>query len=577
MKSLSLHAGDRVLFLAPHPDDESLAAGGLLHHAFKAGAEVRVLFATDGENNAWPQRIAFQRWSVGQAERRRWGQLRRQEALAALHALGLKSKHSVFLGYPDQGLTDVVMSGNATLLEKLIAEINELEPTLLIAPSCHDLHPDHNALGLLARFALARCAMPNVLHLAYRVHGAGFGRVLGQTYRLSLDASDIARKQRAIASHATQMLLSRRRFMRYATSHETFVKDSEDFDFNPGPVLRYSRVHPLRVRMRGRGLGTVKLSLVARAGYGLAAEMPLRKAGGTRDAGHAPFHAVSLRLPNRWAGSDVWIKCARTFKFLDAAGWQPLPVKPAAAQPLNVCCVIPCYNIDRLCGAVVREAAAYANTVIAVDDGSSDGTLAVLEAVAADKRNVHVLAHHRNHGKGVALVNAFRFALAASAFDVIVALDGDGQHRPVDIPRLAAVLRYQDAALVVGERAKFDVMPFRSRFGNELTRACVRFVYPDAPRDTQSGFRALSRKFMTQIIDRFDGSRYETELYMLLYALERGERIGRVEIPTIYEPGNRSSHFSPVADSIRIFGALGAWVFMHGNRHLIRGANEGGR
>ena len=53
-----LHAGAKIAVLAPHPDDESLGTGGLIQQALAAGAEVRVIFVTDGDNNPWPQRFA---------------------------------------------------------------------------------------------------------------------------------------------------------------------------------------------------------------------------------------------------------------------------------------------------------------------------------------------------------------------------------------------------------------------------------------------------------------------------------------------------------------------------------------
>src|SRR5229473_1437708 len=97
----------RVMVLAPHPDDETLVTGGLLQQAVAAGAAVRVIFATDGDNNPWPQRVIERRWRITPADRARWGTRRRGEALAALTCLGVPTESAVFLGYPDQGLTRI--------------------------------------------------------------------------------------------------------------------------------------------------------------------------------------------------------------------------------------------------------------------------------------------------------------------------------------------------------------------------------------------------------------------------------------------------------------------------------------
>src|SRR5205085_944203 len=100
-----MDATSRLLLLAPHPDDEALAMGGLLQRATTAGATARVVFLTDGENNPWPQRAAERRWRIGPQERARWGARRRTEALRSLRTLGIEPAHVSFLGLPDQLLT----------------------------------------------------------------------------------------------------------------------------------------------------------------------------------------------------------------------------------------------------------------------------------------------------------------------------------------------------------------------------------------------------------------------------------------------------------------------------------------
>src|SRR5262249_23942197 len=143
----------------------------------------------------------------------------------------------------------------------------------------------------------------------------------------------------------------------------------------------------------------------------------------------------------------------------------------------------------------------------------------------------------------------------------LVTLDGDRQHRPADIPRLVQVCRMEQAVLVIGERGRLAAMPWRSRLGNRLTRALVRWRYPGAPLDTQSGLRALTRSFVEEVVQFIPGQRYETELKMLLLALEQGHRIGRLPIPTTYLYHNRSSHFRPLADSLRVWRALLRWSY----------------
>ena len=90
----------RLLLFAPHPDDESLACSILLQRALRAGAAVRVVYVTDGDDNPWPQRVLERKWRLNATDRRRWGRLRRTEALAALRVLGVTVRRHVFWDYP---------------------------------------------------------------------------------------------------------------------------------------------------------------------------------------------------------------------------------------------------------------------------------------------------------------------------------------------------------------------------------------------------------------------------------------------------------------------------------------------
>lgn len=230
-----------------------------------------------------------------------------------------------------------------------------------------------------------------------------------------------------------------------------------------------------------------------------------------------------------------------------------------------VCCVIPCYNVTALCGEVVIQASKYVDYIIAVNDGSTDGTAEVLYKVAAESQGrIRVLSFLNNRGKGTALLEGFQYALREIPFDILVTLDGDRQHCPSDIPRLVQACIQENAALVIGERTfNLGAIPLRSRLGNRLATMLLQRLYPQSPRDTQSGLRAFRRSFIEQIVQDIKGGRYDTELYILLLALKRQLPIVTVPIPTIYFDQNRSSHFRPVRDTLsicRVF--LNFWVGM---------------
>ena len=214
----------RVLLVAPHPDDESLACGVILQAAVRAGAAIRVVYATDGENNPWPQRFIERKWRIKRADRLRWGKLRQREAEAALITLGLRAEDARFLGLPDQGLTDRLMRDPASMLSSFARLIEDFAPTDMFLPSIADAHPDHNALAVTLLLSLRQLAPGTRLESAWQfvVHGknpvffAHAGPIEGTR-------SEIATKVRAIKCHQTQLRLSRKRFLGYAQRPERFL------------------------------------------------------------------------------------------------------------------------------------------------------------------------------------------------------------------------------------------------------------------------------------------------------------------------------------------------------------------
>jgi LmbE family N-acetylglucosaminyl deacetylase len=209
----------RLLVFAPHPDDETLATGELIQLALAAGAEVRVVFATDGDNNPWPQRWVERRWSIDSGARARWGARRRSEAEAALATLGAPAGSVRFLGWPDLGLTRALEQDDAAIAT-LAAEIAAFAPTHTAMPSLHDRHPDHGALRVLVELALDR-ARAHCERLGYVVHGR---EAESGDWRLPRDAGRQRRKVDALMAHTSQISLSRKRLLRWANAPETFER-----------------------------------------------------------------------------------------------------------------------------------------------------------------------------------------------------------------------------------------------------------------------------------------------------------------------------------------------------------------
>lgn len=232
--TLTFKPTDRIAIVAPHPDDESIATGGLIQVARAAGAAVRVIVLTDGDANVWPQRWVEKRWRIDVAARARWGARRREEARRAMRVLGLNDGDAVFLGLRDLGLTELLMRADASILVRLRAEIAEFAPTCLVLPSPADRHPDHSAANILVRLALHDIDSEFPRLLEFAVHGGA------EEADAVCDLNDSERrcKRAAILAHATQMRLSSKRFLRHARTVEVFHAASAEARENPRLLLR---------------------------------------------------------------------------------------------------------------------------------------------------------------------------------------------------------------------------------------------------------------------------------------------------------------------------------------------------
>jgi LmbE family N-acetylglucosaminyl deacetylase len=218
---LSFSKSDKVLVLAPHPDDESLGTGGLLQRVFAQKIPVRIVFATNGENNPWAQRFWERRWQIGPDDRLRWGQRRREEALNAMCALGGKRDCARFLNLPDLGTTRLLMQGDPELSVLITEELQEWEPTLALIPTMLDAHPDHSALAVAFSMALDAIGGSSIRTWEYLVHKPQVP-IPEAPVRLLLSTEEVERKRRAILCHETQVALSRGRFTSFAKIEEAY-------------------------------------------------------------------------------------------------------------------------------------------------------------------------------------------------------------------------------------------------------------------------------------------------------------------------------------------------------------------
>ncbi len=203
--------------------------------------------------------------------------------------------------------------------------------------------------------------------------------------------------------------------------------------------------------------------------------------------------------------------------------------------------VIPAYNEGKTIREVVRQSLAYAGHIIVVDDGSKDNTASEATAAGAE-----VISYPHNKGKAHAMRKGFE---RCEAYDFVVVLDGDLQHRPEEIPRLLRCLE-EGGDLCVGSRimSGAEGMPIQRRFSNWFASHLISFLIKQKITDPQSGFRAIRRSKLDLLELRAE--RYAIEHVMLLEAAKKGLRIREVPITCKY--GEADSDIKTLRDTLRV-------------------------
>jgi glycosyltransferase involved in cell wall biosynthesis len=204
--------------------------------------------------------------------------------------------------------------------------------------------------------------------------------------------------------------------------------------------------------------------------------------------------------------------------------------------------VIPCFNEGGTIAALVSEVREWLGTVIVVDDGSTDDTAA--EALAA---GATVARHVRNLGKGAALKTGFSTALKGEV-EWALAMDGDGQHKPEDVPAFFRCAAQTGARLVIGNRMhNAQAIPWLRRQVNRWMSRRISERAGQLLPDSQCGFRLVNLKVWASL--RLETNHFETESEMLLAFARAGYPIQFVPIQVV----GRGSHsrIRPVQDACR--------------------------
>ena len=216
--------------------------------------------------------------------------------------------------------------------------------------------------------------------------------------------------------------------------------------------------------------------------------------------------------------------------------------------------IVPSLNPDeKMVNTVKNILAEGFDDIIVVNDGSAPEYVARFAEVEA-LPGVTVLTHEVNRGKGRAMKTAFEYVLA-NRKDIlgVITVDADGQHLPKDMRACVQAMEAHPDKVILGVRDfSQPQVPFKSKAGNNITKAVFRFACGIKISDTQTGLRAIPYQHLPVMIG-IEGDRYEYETNQLLVMKKQGIGFDEVVIDTVYIDDNASSHFHPFRDSMRIY------------------------
>ena len=211
----------------------------------------------------------------------------------------------------------------------------------------------------------------------------------------------------------------------------------------------------------------------------------------------------------------------------------------------NITAIIPAFNEEIPIGSVVISTLKHVDHVIVVDDGSEDRTSEIAGIAGAE-----IIKHSENQGKGAALKTGFD---SINDADIVVTLDGDGQHNPEEIPKLLKPIIDGEADIVNGSRYlvnRDDDTPVYRRLGQTVLDNATNLNSGLKVTDSQSGFRAFASYTIPTF--RFNQKGFSIESEMLTDAANFGSRIREVEIGANYHIDGNNHKENPLSHGLGV-------------------------
>lgn len=217
--------------------------------------------------------------------------------------------------------------------------------------------------------------------------------------------------------------------------------------------------------------------------------------------------------------------------------------------------LIPSYQPSDVLNSLVKSLKDNLYKLLVVDDGSGEKYEHIFLECEKYADVIHFI---NNKGKGEALKTGFSYALEHyNDIDYVITVDGDGQHKIDDINEMNDLISQKDC-IVIGERLFNTKIPWKSKIGNSLSKFSQGLCTYRYMHDNQCGLRAFPVRYLA-LLTKIKGSRYEYEMMVLNHLQMKEIRFISMEVETVYENNNATTHFRPIKDTLLIQGSIFAY------------------
>jgi glycosyltransferase involved in cell wall biosynthesis len=224
-----------------------------------------------------------------------------------------------------------------------------------------------------------------------------------------------------------------------------------------------------------------------------------------------------------------------------------------AGEGIKILTLIPCLNEEKHIAEVVQKARRYSDIVCVADGGSEDGT-----CIQARIAGANIYLNYLAKGLGDNLRSGLNKAIQKHEPDIIILLDGDGQHNPDEIPNLLRPILNNQADVVVGNRISVKGMPPYRLFGNGILSAVMNFRARQQFKDAMTGFWAIKTDAIPGLTEHGWGIYVE----LLIKARANGHRLTSVPITPIYHKDySENSTETPFRLGLILLWSIIKWRF----------------